>query len=138
MQSPSRSAMSSYPKGLLLSGLGFFVLGLALFLGAKPSPEAHPVLAERPQGAQMQTQDPDLSVETLSGPWFHPAPVVAVPAPQPAKAPAHIDTTSVTFLGSSTDKNGTPTYFFKNILSGQVILLALGETKRGWTLKAVD
>ncbi len=129
--------MSSYPKGLALAALAVFLLGLALYFGGKTPAEAPPVLTERSQKAKPQIQDPDLSVEALSGPWFRSPPVVSAPPPRAVKAPVHIDNTSVTFLGSSIDKNGTPTFFFKNLQSGQVILLALGETKKGWTLKTV-
>ena len=65
-------------------------------------------------------------------------PIVAIaPPPKIAAVPLHIDTTSVTLLGSSKDGDGEPSYFFKYAPSGQVIILRAGESKKGWTLKTV-
>jgi hypothetical protein len=130
--------MLSFPKALMAVGAGVFLLGLVLFLALRPPAAAPPVLAERSQKLQAQVQDPFPSVETLSGPWFRIAPVAIAPLPKPAAVPPRLDSTSVVFLGSSKDRDGTPTFFFKFAPSGQAIILKLGETKKGWTLKAVS
>ena len=130
--------MSLFPKVILAAGTLVCLLGLGLFLGLRPLAEAPPAPAARSQEVQAQAQDPFPSVETLSGPWYRAAPVAVAPPVKPAAAPPRLDATSVTFLGSSKDQDGTPTFFFKFAPSGQVIILKLGETKKGWTLKAVN
>ena len=130
--------MSLFPKVILAAGIGMLVLGLGLYLGLRPPVEAPPAAAARAQEAQAQAQDPFPPVETLSGPWYRAAPVVIVLPPKPAAPTPRLDITSVAFLGSSKEQDGTPTYFFKFAPSGQVIILKLGETKKGWTLKAVS
>jgi len=122
----------------LAVGIGAFVLGLGLYLGLRPLAEAPPVLAARSQEIQAQVQDPFPAIEMLSGPWYRTMPVVIAPPPKPVPAPLRLDSTSMIFLGSSKDREGTPTYFFKFAPSGQAIILKLGETKKGWTLKAVS
>lgn len=129
--------MSFRPSALLVVGLGVFLLALALYLGEKSFSVADPpVISEQPKKAQDQAPDPSPSIEILSGPWFQMP--MRSSAPQPSQTPVRADTSTVIFLGSSTDTSGRPTYFFKNSLSGQVILLAQGETKKGWTLKTIS
>jgi hypothetical protein len=130
--------MSFFPKVILAAGMGVFLLGLGLYLGLRPPIEAPPAPAARLQEARAQAQDPFPPVETLSGPWYRAAPVAVALPSKPAAAPQRSDVTSVTFLGSSKDQDGTPTFFFKFAPSGQVMVLKLGETKKGWTLKAVS
>jgi hypothetical protein len=129
--------MSLFPKVILAAGMAVLVLGLGLSLGLRPPFEAPPELAARSPEVQAQARDPFPSVERLSGPWYRAAPVAVILPSKPAAAPPRLDVTSVTFLGSSKDQDGTPTFFFKFAPSGQVIILKLGETKKGWTLKAV-
>jgi hypothetical protein len=129
--------MPSYPKGLVILGLAVFLLGLALYLLRPPTAEDPPVLTERSHRSQTPVSDPATSVTALSGPWFRQTHTMNSAPPRPAPPPGPSDTTSVIFLGSSVDQLGTPTFFFKNTISGEVILLSPGETKRKWTLKTV-
>ena len=129
--------MRSFRKVYLVASLVAFLLGLGLLSITKAPVPAPPAIVERQQRVQTVAQDPAPALETLSGPWFR-TPIVAVapPLPKPAAPPARVDTTSVTLVGSSKDKNGSPSYFFKYAPSGQVIILKEGETKKTWTLKA--
>ncbi|HTO23137.1 MAG TPA: hypothetical protein VMQ10_11730 [Spirochaetia bacterium] len=133
--------MPFFHKALLAGAAAVFLLGAALLLKA---PEAAPVppLASRslPQAAA-PAADPFPSIELLSAPWYRPSPPPRpAPLPPPPAVPVpppRVDTTSVSFLGSSRDLGGTPTYFFKFNPTGQVITLRLGETRKGWTLEAI-
>lgn len=130
--------MRSFRNLYLVAGLLVFLLGLVLLLFAKAPFPAPPAIIERQQIIQTVAQDPAPTLGSLSGPWFR-TPIVAVaPSPKPAARPAQVDTTSVTLVGSSKDEDGLPSYFFKYAPSGQVIILKTGETKKSWTLKAVD
>lgn len=42
------------------------------------------------------------------------------------------------FVGSYKDTSVKETYFFKYLPTGQIIVLRLGETIKGWTLQAVN
>lgn len=130
--------MQSFHKGFFFASVLVFLVGLGLLLGAKPAAGGPPVFIDKPrQKTQTVAQDPSPILVVLSEPWFR-MPIVAVaPPPKPVAAPLRIDTTSVTLLGSSKDSNGEPSYFFKYAPSGQVIILKVGESKKGWTLKAV-
>jgi hypothetical protein len=134
--------MRFYPKGFLAAGAAVFLLGLGLSLGEKPRAEGPPAFAERALQPPAQAQEPFPPVEALSGPWFRrPAAAAAPPSPKPAPAPAQparVDGASVTFLGSFKDRNGAPSYFFKYLPSGQVMILRPGETDKGWTLQEIS
>jgi hypothetical protein len=130
--------MPSLNKGFLAASVLVFLLGAGLYLGDRPSVLGPPALIERPRRQTLTVaQDSPTMSATLSDPWFR-MPIVAVsPPPKPVAAPVHVDTTSLTFLGSSTDQDGTPSYFFKFAPTGQVVILKAGETKKGWTLASV-
>jgi hypothetical protein len=137
--------MRFFLKGFLASCLAVFILGLGLFLGQRPQAEMPPAIAERSLLPRPQAQDPFPSVEALAGPWFRrppPAILPSLPKPKPAPAPVaealRVDKASIIVLGSSKDRGGAPTYFFKYIPSGQVMILKPGETNKGWTLKAIN
>lgn len=129
--------MSFRSRMLLVASVCFFLLGLGLFLLEKPKMGAPPIFAERSEKSQTQVNYPTPPVETLAGPWFRAPSIATSPSPKPAAPPPHVDTTSIVLLGSSTDKNGVTTFFFKHVPSGQVIILKPGDTKKGWTLQTV-
>jgi len=131
------------PKGFLIAGVAVFILGLALFMGKRPQTERPPAIAEPSLQPRSQVQAPFPSVETLAGPWFRTPPAVILsppskPAPAPVVEAVRVDKTSIISLGSSKDQGGVPTYFFKYVPSGQVMVLKLGETNKGWTLRAIN
>lgn len=130
--------MSSFHRVFLLVGAALFLVGLGLFLGIRPSVVPPPILTERLQEVAARAEEPFPSVETLSGPWFRVVPVPAVPQLKPQAPSPRTDNTNVLFLGSSKDPDGTPTFFFKFVPTSQVMVLKSGETRKGWTLKAVS
>jgi hypothetical protein len=129
--------MSFSHKLFLAGGAAIFLLGMTLVVVKKTSIEQPPDLVRPSRIVQARIQNPSMSAEMLSGPWFRRSPVVVAPASKPALAPVLPDTMSVKYLGTSTDRNGTQMFFFKHVPSDQVIILKLGETRNGWTLKAL-
>ena len=120
------------------------ILGLGLFLGRGPTEIKLPVLPQKAYTVQNQAPRPDQSIAALSGPWFRSPPRRINPPPThpslppPPSTPPHIDKGSLSFLGSSLGNDGTPTYFFKDRQNGRIVILMVGETKKGWTLIAID
>jgi hypothetical protein len=129
--------MSFFHRGILIAGIIVFCLGFGLYLKANPPAERPPVLTERSQKTQTQVQDPTPAVETLAAPWFRVPPSSLAPSHPPQSNPVHVDKASVTFVGSYKDQKGLQTFFFKYLPTDQVIILRLGETGKGWTLKAI-
>jgi len=131
--------MSLQSKMFMAGSVCVFLLGLVLFISEKPAMGVPPIFSERSPKAQTQVSYPVPPVESLATPWYR-APVMAAapaPAPKAAAIPARVDKTSIVFLGSSTDKGGVRTFFFKHVPSGQVMVLKAGEADKGWTLQTV-
>jgi hypothetical protein len=137
--------MQFSPKWLVSFGTFLFFLGLGLYLRQSPEMSAPPksLSVATPVKAPEATIFP--SVEYLSGPWFRRPKVVPLQRtkvmPVAAKSPATaqpIDRTSMVFVGSYKDTSVKETYFFKYLPTGQIIVLRLGETIKGWTLQAVN
>ncbi len=133
--------MPFFHKALLAGGSAVFLLGVALLVRAPQVASTPPAVSHPLQQAPIAAPDPFPSIELLSAPWYRPSPpprpAPVAPPPAVPPAPVRVDTTSVSFLGSSRDLDGTPTYFFKFIPTGQVITLKLGETRKGWTLEGI-
>jgi len=128
--------MSWFPRWLIAAGVGVFLLGAGLYAGLRTPLDLPPPLPERSQMKQAEVHDPFPSVEFLSGPWVRRPPASSLPAPPPATTPAHVDSSSLLFLGSYCGQDGIQSFFFKFVPTGRILILKQGQTESGWSLRA--
>jgi|GEM_PF-3468358 len=127
--------MSSHPRLLLAAGLGVFLLGAWLFLSQKPSLASPPTVVERSQMAQTEVRDSFPSAESLAGPWVRRPHASNLPPPSSPSAPMPVDKSSVVFLGMYKERDDSQSFIFKYVPTGRVLILKVGRTQNGWSLK---
>ena len=126
----------------LFAGLAAFAIGLASYFGGRAAYPAPPVLQPVPAASAAATVPEATVPASLAGPWYRsPPPATARPRQALASDPAPpkaVDRASLAYIGASKDMDGQATYFFKNTVNGQILLLAERTPRNGWTLESVD
>ena len=131
-------------RWLLLLGPLAFLVGGALYLSSPPQYPAPPPAIEPHDGGGLPGDPDSPQIAKMSLPWFRaPLPVAvpraaavpAAPLPIPIPKPSvPIDRTSLAYVGAYTDQNGTKTYFFKYLPTGQALVVGSDRPYKGWSL----
>jgi hypothetical protein len=113
-------------------------IGAGVFWGFGPEEVALPP-APAKTAVRTAIEAPFPEIALLSGPWYRleTMPVSPATSPQPAAPPVPSDTSSLTYVGSYSQQDGSIAYFFKDKRSSQVLILKPGQVFKGWTLDGI-
>lgn len=130
--------MLFFPRLIVVIAMIVLVAGAAIGSLAAPAAEKPPSL----RAAAAKSKDPSRSFPSpgdLDGPWYRPEPPrPAAAPPKTVLAPAPpVDRGSLVNVGRLTDARDVTFYFFKQLSTGRVLILAAGEPRDGWTLVEV-